>query len=141
MKNDIRLEVRSDPRLLGAIRNLVRGWVDSHGFSGEVADEVMLAIDEACSNVIRHAYQGRCEHTVELTLQSDEEFLEFRVCDDGVPCPPENVERRPLETPDADDLSPGGLGVQLMYEIFDEVEFSHGAEGGNCVVMRLKRPK
>ena len=140
MENDIRLEVRSDPRLLGSIRNLVRGWVDSFDLGGEVADEVMLAIDEACSNVIRHAYQGHCEHTVELTLRSDESFLEFRVCDEGIPCPPENVKRRPLRPPDPDDLTPGGLGVQLIYEVFDDVQFTHGAEGGNCVVMRLKRP-
>jgi anti-sigma regulatory factor (Ser/Thr protein kinase) len=139
MDNDIRLEVRSDPRFLGTIRNVVRGWVDSYGVSGDRADEVMLAIDEACSNVIRHAYEGRCHHTVELTLQSDDEYLEFRVCDEGIPCPPEHVERRPLEPPDPDELKPGGLGVQLMYEVFDDVEFSHGAKGGNCVVLRLKR--
>jgi anti-sigma regulatory factor (Ser/Thr protein kinase) len=111
-----------------------------YGFPHERADEVMLAIDEACSNVIRHAYEGRSEHTVELTLQSDDEFLEFRVCDQGIPCPPEHVQRRELRTPDPDDLRPGGLGVQLMYEVFDDVQFSHGSEGGNCVVMRLKRP-
>jgi len=141
MENDIRLEVRSDPRLLGTIRNVVRGWVDAYGFSSDRADEVMLAIDEACSNVIRHAYEGRCEHTVELMLQSDDDFLEFRVCDQGIPCPPEHVRRRELKPPDLDDLRPGGLGVQLMYEVFDEVQFSSGSDGGNCVVMRLKRPE
>jgi anti-sigma regulatory factor (Ser/Thr protein kinase) len=140
MDRDVRLEVRSDPRLLGTIRSLVRGWVEGYGIAPEVAHEVVLAIDEACSNAIRHSYQGSCEHTVELTLRSAPQELEFEVCDHGLPCPPEHRERRRLETPDHDGLRPGGLGVQLMYEIFDHVQFSVGAEGGNCIVMRLKRP-
>ncbi len=141
MVRDIRLELRSDPRLLGTIRCLVRGWVEASGIVAEVADEVVLAIDEACSNAIRHSYQGRCDETVELTLRSDPEYLEFEVCDRGVPCRPEHVERRPLKAPDSDDVRPGGLGVQLMYEVFDEVRFSPAEGGGNCAVMRLKRPR
>jgi len=139
--NDIRLEVRSDPRLLGSIRSLVRGWMASFELAGELADGVVLAIDEACSNAIRHSYEGRCDETVELTLRAAPEFLEFVVCDRGVPCPPEHQERRPLKQPEPDELEPGGLGVQLMYEVFDEVSFCPGSQCGNCVTMRLKRSR
>ena len=141
MADDIRMEVRSDPRLLGSVRNAVRGWIEAHDIGPEAVDDIVLAIDDACSNAIRHSYEGRCEHIVELTLRAEETCLEIEVCDHGIPCPHDRVQRRSLETPDAEDLQPGGLGVQLMYEVFDDVRFSSPEGGGNCVLMRLNRPK
>jgi hypothetical protein len=42
-------------------------------------------------------------------------------------------------TPEIDDLQPGGLGVRLIHEVFDEVHFCPGESRGNCVTMRLRR--
>ena len=141
MNRDLHLTVRSDPKLLGSIRSLVRSWVDSWDVDAKTADEVVLAIDEACTNAIRHAYEGRCDGSVELTLHAAEEHLEFQVSDKGVSCPAECTERRPLHPPDVDDLEPGGLGIQLIHKVFDEVDFCPGESGGNCVTMKLKRSK
>ncbi len=141
MNRDLHLTVRSDPKLLGSIRSLVRSWVDSWDVDVKTADEVVLAIDEACTNAIRHAYEGRCDGSVELTLHAAEEHLEFQVSDKGVPCPAECTEHRPLQPPDVDDLEPGGLGIQLIHKVFDEVDFCPGESGGNCVTMKLKRSK
>ncbi len=138
-ERDIRLEVRSDPRLLGSVRGLVRGWVSGFDVDTEIADEVVLAIDEACSNAIRHSYGGRCDATVELTLRATPAYLEFEVSDRGSPCPPERFERRTLHPPTPAEVRPGGLGVQLMHQVFDEVEFSCGDDSGNRVVLRLRR--
>ena len=141
MDRDLRLTVRSDPKLLGSIRSLVRSWVDAWEMDEKTVDRVVLAIDEACTNAIRHAYEGRCDGTVELTLHAGEEYLEFQVSDTGLSCPSVCTERRPLEKPEVDDLRPGGLGIQLIHEVFDEVEFFPGESGGNCVTMKLERPK
>ena len=141
MNRDLHLTVRSDPKLLGSVRSLVRSWVDSWDVDEKTADEVVLAIDEACTNAIRHAYEGRCDGSVELTLHAAEEHLEFQVSDTGVSCPSECSERRPLQPPDPDELEPGGLGIQLIHKVFDEVDFCPGSDGGNCVTMKLKRSK
>ena len=140
-QRDLRLTVRSDPRLLASVRSLVRGWVDSWEIDEKTADDVVLAIDEACTNAIRHAYEGRCDGSVELTLHAGPEHLEFQVSDTGVSCPAECTEQRPLRPPDVDDLEPGGLGIQLIHKVFDEVDFCPGESGGNCVTMKLKRLK
>lgn len=140
--HDLKLSVRSDPRLLGSIRSLVREWVEGFGLGRERTDEVVLAIDEACSNAIRHSYRGRCDRALELSLSAADEFLEFEVCDHGRPCPPENSVRKTLTCPTAvSQLKPGGLGVQLIYVVFDEVEFRPGKRSGNRLVMRLRRPE
>ena len=141
MDRDLRLTVRSDPTLLGPIRSVVRSWLGAWNVEEETADQVVLAIDEACTNAIRHAYKGRCDGTVELTLHAEPEHLEFQVSDTGLSCPPECTERRPLSPPEVDGLEPGGLGIQLIHNIFDEVDFCPGEEGGNCVTMKLKRRK
>lgn len=140
-QRDLRLTVRSDPKLLASVRHLVRGWVESWNVEEKTVDSVVLAIDEACTNAIRHAYEGRRDGSVELTLHAEPEHLEFQVSDTGVSCPPECVERRPMGPPDPGDLEPGGLGIQLIHEVFDEVEFCPGESGGNCVTMKLKRLK
>ncbi|MEJ2189570.1 MAG: ATP-binding protein [Acidobacteriota bacterium] len=141
MNYDIRLEVRSDPRHLGLIRTLIHDWVDGFGLPHELVHDVVLAIDEACSNVIRHAYEGRGDGPLEIRLLASPEHLEFEVRDQGVPCPPECHERRPLEPPDANALQPGGLGVQLMHQVFDQVVFCPGKNRGNCVTMKLRRKR
>ncbi|MDX2437658.1 MAG: ATP-binding protein [Acidobacteriota bacterium] len=139
MPDDFRLQVRSDPRFLRCVRNLVRGWVEISDLEPNATDEMVLAIDEACSNAMRHAYGGNRDRWVELTLRADEAYLEVRLCDQGEPCPSEFVQRRELEVPDPEDLTPGGLGVQLMHRAFDEVEFCPDRTQGNCVIMRRKR--
>lgn len=138
---DLRLTVRSDPKLLASIRSLVRRWVESWDINKKTVDDVVLAIDEACTNAIRHAYEGRRDGSVELTLHAAPDYFEFQVSDTGVLCPPECTERRPLNPSDIDDLKPGGLGIQLIREVFDEVDFCPGESGGNCVTMKLKRLK
>lgn len=138
---DLRLAVRSDPKLLASVRSLVRSWVDSWDIEEKTADKVVLAIDEACTNAIRHAYEGRGDGSVELTLHAAPEHLEFQVSDTGVSCPSECTERRPLRPADVDKLQPGGLGIQLIYEVFDEVDFCPGESVGNCVTMKLNRLK
>jgi len=139
MADDFRLEVRSDPRFLRCIRHLVHEWVETCEMDADATHEMVLAIDEACSNAIRHSYGGECDRFVELTLRSDDEFVEVRLCDQGDPCPPEHRERRVLEVPDPDRLEPGGLGVQLIHRAFDEVTFDTTRGQGNCIIMRRRR--
>ena len=137
---DIRIEVLSDPRLLGSIRGLVRSYVSAFGVSAERAENVVLAVDEACANSIRHAFNGRRDRKIEITLRSNRRWVEIVVRDGGKPAPRERLTRTGPKRLDRDNLKPGGLGVQLIYRAFDQVGFSTGRTRGNCVTMKLKRP-
>lgn len=137
--DDVRLEVRSDPCLLSVVRGLVHEWLAVVALPEDRREEVVLAIDEACSNAIRHSYGGRCDEVVEVRLRTDADRLQLEVLDSGKPCPKHLLREKPSEPPDAAQLEPGGLGVQLMYRVFDEVVFENRAGGGNRVTMRVKR--
>lgn len=138
---EFRLDLKSDPRLLNGVRGLVRGYLSSIGIVGEQADCVVLAVDEACANSIRHSYGGKREGRIALAGRMGATGIEFELRDDGVPAEPERCRKKELSgVPDSGTLQPGGLGVQLMYEVFDEVIYAPGEVRGNCVTMRLAVP-
>lgn len=135
----LRLRTSSDPRLLGVIRGVLQTWLEIVGLEANRRSEVVLAVDEACANAIRHAYDGRVDGEVELILGLSDEWIEITVNDQGKPCPPECAKARPMVRPKANEVEPGGLGVKLIHQVFDEVRFCPGTEHGNCVTMRLRR--
>ncbi len=142
MKNaDINIDLVSEPRLLASVRGLVRTYLMNEGFSGDRAGEIVLAVDEACTNAMRHSYGGKAEGRLRLTVRKNDAYIEFVLRDRGVPVPAEKCERKEIATPDAEHLIPGGLGVQLIYSVFDDVKFHPGKTAGNRVVMRLKLPE
>jgi len=142
MKRDMVLELRSEPRLLRSVRGMVRSYVASYGFDTDRQDEVVLAVDEACANALRHAYGGRDGEWVRMRLSADEDWVEIELEDEGTPCPKEKTRPKvPSGPPDLDSLTPGGLGIGLIYEVFDDVAFCPGEDRGNRLTMRLKRPK
>lgn len=138
---DIVLEVAADPCLLQGVRGLVRCYLLELGLPVERTDEAVLGVDEACSNAIRHSCQGQREQAFRLVLGSREGWLEIRLEDFGNPAPVEAVQpRAEPDKVDAKTTTPGGLGVQLIYKVFDEVDYCPGHPRGNCVTMKLRLP-
>ena len=138
---DLRIQVRSEPRFLKCVRELLRTYVVNSGFSEDQADSVALAVDEACTNSIRHSYGGSCDKFFEISLRSVDEALEITVEDRGRPASPQKIVPPKPEKVTPEEVKPGGLGLRLIFEIFDEVEFLPGQGEGNRVIMRLNRKK
>ena len=136
---DLRLRTSSDPRLLGVIRGVLQVWLEILGLEKDRRSEVVLAVDEACANAIRHAYGGRADGEIELILGLSDEWIDITVNDQGTPCPAECAEYRPIVRPETNEVEPGGLGVKLIHQVFDEVRFCPGTSHGNCVTLRLRR--
>jgi len=102
---------------------------------------VKLAVDEACTNIIEHAYGVENEGEIECTCDAEDDRLTFILRDHGKPFDPSSVtepdlssglEKRPL----------GGLGVYLMRQLMDEVRYESFGEAGNLLTMvKYKRCK
>ena len=122
-----RIEIRdpSDPAYMCVVRQFTTAVATLAGFSPEDAHRVTLAVDEACTNVIKHAY--RCDYTRQMILGFEllPDRLQLTLRDFGIKCEPANIKGRNL-----DDVKPGGLGVHIIREVMDSVEYdTHHAHG------------
>jgi serine/threonine-protein kinase RsbW len=104
------------------------------GFDEGVQYQLQLAVDEACANVIHHGYAGMEPGDIELTCSFDDQRLVIRVRDWGRSFVPEDVPEPDVNAP-LEERSLGGLGLFLIRQCMDEVEFTFDAELGNELTM------
>ncbi|MFZ5807263.1 MAG: ATP-binding SpoIIE family protein phosphatase [Verrucomicrobiota bacterium] len=111
------LEQTCDPSVLGMAREFVESWAQFAGFDDLTTGQIVLACDEAVTNIYRHAYDG---HPGPIALRSEieEDVLYISLQDEGKPVDASQIRGRPLEK-----IQPGGLGSFLIAQIFDSVEY------------------
>lgn len=134
MENQVQLRIPARPEYLQPLRALAEKlfhvWIPDGAESPE-AFEILLALQEAVTNVIRHAYQNRGGWIeVEIRFQNGEVAFELR--DWGVPFDPQRV---PL--PNFDCPSPGGYGVFIIKKVTDRLEYRR--EGEMNIAQLMKR--
>jgi phosphoserine phosphatase RsbU/P len=135
----LRMNFQSAPGQLKHVRHAVAEALAKDGCSGQPSQDFILAVDEACQNIIRHAYKGDPdgEVTLEIRRDGDELFVLLRDFADKVD--PDKIKPRDLT-----ELRPGGLGTHLIHEIMDRVEFAPPpGDSGNLLrmVKKLERGK
>lgn len=131
----VRLEIPSDPRCLRLVRDVVGRLAEFVGFDEETRFQMQLAVDEALTNVIRHAYSDRHDQPIEVRLRAVTTGLcglEICLRDYGAAVDVDRIRSR-----DLDDVRPGGLGVHIIHSVMDEVEYAAQENGG----MRLRMMK
>jgi len=103
------------------------------GFSAELLGDLKLALTEACTNSVRHAYAERAG-TVEIVYELYPDRLEVVVVDQG-----EGFTRQAERNGD-DELSEGGLGIAIIEALSDELEITQLDEGGSRLRFVKKLP-
>lgn len=122
---------------LKGIRDFIRKSLDGHGVTDVVLNEIVLAIDEMCSNLMIHAHHCNPEHYLELNIHIPKKGkLVFEIVDDA------NVfDINQFNEPNLDNLvhekRKGGLGIRLVKSIMDSVEYLN--KGGKNVCRLTKR--
>jgi serine/threonine-protein kinase RsbW len=124
------LRLRSQLTEIVRARRWARDHAESAGFEGIDVDAVELALAEALSNVVRHAYRGDPTQEIELEIESDETRLIVIVRDWGPPFDPTQLAPADFEMP-----GPGGYGLRLIEELMDEVE--RDTSSGDGTTLRL----
>lgn len=138
----LRMELRSNPETLCVVRNALGELAQTLGFPEAECRAVVLAVDEALTNIIRHAYQGRTEQPIEASFRrirvaqdgAHKPALEIVLEDRGMAVDSEKLCGRKLE-----DVRPGGLGLHFMRESMDTVEFRRERGRNQLRMVKLLR--
>ncbi len=116
------------------VRAALRAALDAEEVAPELRDRLVLAVDEACTNIIRHAYCGGEGETIALHLAREQDMLVFELRDSAPPVDPGKLKPRDLA-----ECRPGGLGLPFIDALMDEWQVSPAADGkGNVLCMRKR---
>lgn len=135
------LQVPSNTENLAMIRDFVNGVGIRAGMSPSDIAKLELAVDEACANVIEHAY-GLAQDKKEVSIKAtfDEFSVQIDVVDTGIGFDPAVIPQKNLDELVAQRKS-GGLGLRLMKTFMDEVHYEviPGQKNELRMIKRLKK--
>lgn len=127
-----RVHLLSRADILKPLRSLVRELSRKQGCNEDNLDCMVMAINEACMNVIQHAYGDDEEGEIVIEFLKDNNELIVRIYDFA-----EKVDSNTIRSRNLDDVRPGGIGVHIINEVMDEVEYKEGPDGvGNLLELR-----
>ncbi len=129
----IQLSVTSHPENLKQIRCLMADVTTVLDLSKEEVSSLILAVDEVCSNIIRHGYNNDHTRQISLTITPAHEQLCIKIVDDGLSFDPNTAVPR-----DPDEIKPGGLGIFIVKQVMDLVEYETTDKGLNTIKLVKK---
>lgn len=115
------------------VRGAIHQAAISSGCDDGAAQDMVIAVDEACQNIIRHAYGGQ-GGDMEIDVWRTADQLVVRLRDFAAPVDPARVRPR-----DLGDVRPGGLGTHFIRSTMDDVEFQTPPGGGRGNILRLAK--
>lgn len=98
-----------------------------------------MAADEACTNIIEHAYGGEGVGDIEVVCTVEPGLCQVEIFDQGKPFDPAAVPEPPVGVT-LEELKPGGIGLYLMRQVMDEVRFEFGEHSNRLVMIKRQPP-
>ncbi|MDX1514101.1 MAG: ATP-binding protein, partial [Gammaproteobacteria bacterium] len=120
----VQITVASRPDKLRLVRSVVTEAAMAVGCGEACIHDIVIAVDEACQNVIRHAYGGDPEQEILIDIRREGDRIAFNIIDYAPPVDVSQVKPRSL-----DDLRPGGLGTHFISECMDDARFRRPPRG------------
>lgn len=133
MATRCQLEIDSDLKNLETIADFVMDATKNAGLSAAESFHVQMSVDEACTNIIQHAYDGE-SGALRLCCDYDGECFTVTIEDQGRPFDPDTIPQPDLRS-SLQERSVGGLGLYFMKTMMDEVHFEFSDECGNRLTM------
>lgn len=126
-----KIEFCSHTGNLALMRTFVRRCLEPYPFSEEERTLMVLGVDEACTNIIRHAYHLRDDQLIALSVESRRQCIRLRLRDYGMQTTPQAMAGRPHDL-----IKPGGLGLHLIRNAFDKVDYIVRKRGTELVLTK-----
>ena len=136
------LAVPSNPEFLGVVRSTVASLAEVLGFASRDCRSVTLAVDEAMTNIIRHAYRSQKDRPINVICRrvhvrsngdgKRRAGLEITLVDYGPAVDPTRLNARSL-----DEIKPGGLGLHFIRESMDVVSYMRAGRANRLRLVKL----
>jgi serine/threonine-protein kinase RsbW len=126
--SDIRLTLPARPENVAVVRHVLGALADVLNLSEVLRDDMRLAVTEACTNVVRHAYPGE-EGTIDVVVRPQGDALQVVVSDSG------------QGVGSSLDTEGPGLGMPLIAALADSLEIERGRGSGSRLVMSFLRSR
>ncbi len=117
------LKVKSRTENLSSIRDFVSSAASEVNISKDVIENIILAVDEACTNIIKHAYKYSPDGEIIIKIKPSKSKFEIKILDYGLTFEPDKIPEPDLQKYYR-QRRVGGLGIYLMRTLMDEVKFS-----------------
>lgn len=130
MKSDMNkarshMTIESRTERLREVREFVSATARDLGFKEDAVHTIALCCDEACTNVIKHAYQNAADRTIDIGVIAGEDLIEIVITHDGLSFDPDLI-----KSPDMKEYLThyrrGGLGLHLIRSLMDKVFYREG---------------
>lgn len=128
------LTIKSKTSYLNKVRDFVSHEAKKFGFSDDEVSKITLAVDEACTNIIKHAYKNASDYPIHLRLNARNNTFEIMIEDQGMPFEPESV-KLPDMKEHIKSYKRGGFGMYLMKSLMDKVEYKIQPGIKNSVIL------
>ena len=129
-----RLSVKSSTDNLSRIRTFIKKYSGQVGFDDDTSNKIVLAVDEACTNIIKHAYKYSQNGKININLSFRNKKLRLSITDEGL-----HFNSNSIPEPDLkkyyEERKVGGLGMFLMKKLMDEVIYSQSNTKRNKVTL------
>src|SRR5438552_4753502 len=126
-----KVEFSSHPANLALMRNCVRDFLNGYPLSEKERLLMVLGVDEACTNIIRYAYRLRDDQLIALSMEGLRKCVRMRLRDYGEQVMPQEMKGRSHGM-----IKPGGLGLYLIRNAFDEVDYLLKRQGTELVLTK-----
>jgi serine/threonine-protein kinase RsbW len=120
--NQLELEVKAKLENLAVLDDFVAEFMKQLGMKKDVTLQVRLAVSEACTNIIQHAYSGESEEPIIILCSMSGNDLVIEIRDWGKPFDPDSVPQPDTES-ELLERKEGGIGIFLLRKMMDDVRY------------------
>ncbi len=130
----LELRFTADPKRLKMVREQVQQAASKLACTKKLVSDLIIAVNEACMNIMEHAYKGDRSGEIVLEINDNGDEIEVVLTDFAEP-----VDLAAIQPRELDELRPGGLGTFFIKEIMDDCAYAHLQDVGGNVLRMTKR--
>jgi serine/threonine-protein kinase RsbW len=130
----VTLEIPAKAEYVVLGRLALAGLLRERGFTADAVADLKLALTEACSNSIRHAYNGDAGQ-VNLSFEVSDDRVVMKICDQGAGFHEDDADCPDCAAVGATALSEGGMGISIIRAVVDEFDLARAADGGTILTL------